>query len=165
MAYSSDLTPVAAPAARPFTVVSPNRSGSRALASAARFTGVVLMLAALGIWILNGPLWDAEMMLMRLAVSVLFMCAGLGLLQFGRARPQDEIHFDASKGQLRHVLRGADGIARVRQRFALCDLGEIAIDVDRMILRDRSGEIVMELSGLPRASLQIIRDALRQHSH
>jgi len=165
VAYFSDLTPVVAPSTRPFIAVSMKRSGLSAFASAARFTGVVLMLAAVGMWMLNGPLWDAEMMLMRLAVSVLFMCAGLGLLQIGRACPQDEIHFDARKGQLRHVQRGMDGIARVQQGFALCDLGDIAIDEDMMILRDRSGEVVMELSGLPRDSLQIIRDALRQNGH
>lgn len=160
MAYFSDVAPVASTASRPFAVVSSKRSGSRVIASAARFTGVVLMLAAVGMWMLNGPLWDAEMMLMRLAVSVLFMCAGLGLLQFGRARPQDEIHFDARKGELRHLERGVDGIARVRQRYALSDLGDITIDEDRLVLRDLSGEILMELSGLPRDSLQIIRGSL-----
>jgi len=161
MVFFSDVIPSVSQTERPVKAVLSPKSGSRAAAGAARFAGVVLMLAAVGIWILNGPLWDAEMMLVRLAASVLFMCAGLGLLHVGRSHPQGEIHLDTRTRELRHIQRGSDGIARVQQRFVLANLGDIIIEDDLMVLHDKSGDIVMELSDLPRDSLQIIRRALQ----
>lgn len=138
------------------------RAGRQALAGAARFAGVVLMLSALGIWILSGPLWDAEMMLVRLAISVLFMSLGLMLLHAGRGRVRDEVHLDTRAQQLRHVQRGRDGIARTRQTFAMSDLGEITVDDDVLILRSRAGDIVMELSGLSQEQLHLMKRELRK---
>lgn len=137
------------------------RAGRRAVAGLLRFTGVVLMLAAVGIWILSVPLLDAEMMLLRLAVSVLFMCTGLMLLHAGRPTLRDEIHLDPRRRELRHVQRDRDGIARTRRSFAMAELGEITINDDHLILRSTTGEVVMELSGLPRAQLHLIDRELR----
>ncbi|MEE4347336.1 MAG: hypothetical protein V2I53_11120 [Paracoccaceae bacterium] len=137
------------------------RAGRLALAGIARFTGVVLMLAAVGIWILSGPLLDAEMMLVRLTVSLLFMCTGLMLLHGGRGSVRDEIHLDPQTRELRHVQRGRDGIARTRRSFAMTDLGEITISDDQLILKSGTGEVVMELSGLPREQLHLIDRELR----
>ena len=137
------------------------RSGLRALAGSARFVGVVLIIAAVGMWILSGPLWDAEMMLVRLAVSVFFLCLGLMLLQAGRGGLRDEIHLDQNARELRHVRRGPDGIARVIRRFALADLGDATIKEDTLTLRGKAGEIVMEVSGLSRDTLMTLNHGLR----
>lgn len=137
------------------------RSGRKAVAGLVRFAGVVLMLASVGIWILSVPLLDAEMMLVRLAASVLFMCTGLMLLHAGRSNVRDEIHLDPRSRELRHVQRGRDGIARTRSSFKMDDLGEITIVDDQLILRSTQGEVVMELSGLPREQLHLIDRELR----
>lgn len=132
------------------------RTTIRALAGGARFVGVVLMLAAVGMWILSGPLWDAEMMLVRLAISVLFMCLGLMLLHAGRDGLRDEIHLDQTAHELRHVQRGRDGIARVVRRLPLADLGGASIAQDTLTLRCKAGEIVMEVSGLAQDTLSTL---------
>lgn len=137
------------------------RHGWRALSGLSRFTGVVLMLAAVGIWLLSGSLWDAEMMLLRLGVSVVFMCLGLSLLHAGRRKARDEIHLDQRARELRHVRRGHDGIARVRQRLALHDLSEVVIDEDRLLLRGNCGRILLELSGMDRDQLLAIQQQVK----
>ena len=137
------------------------RHGWRALSGFSRFVGVVLMLAAVGIWLLSGSLWDAEMMLLRLGVSVVFMCLGLALLHAGRKTARDEIHLDHRAGELRHVRRGHDGIARVRQRLALHDLAEVVIDEDRLLLRGKCGQILLELSGMDRDQLLAVQQQVK----
>lgn len=74
------------------------RRRKRTVAGLARFAGVVLMLAAVGIWIVSGPLVDSGMLALRLAVSVFFMCTGLMLLQVGRGSPRDESIWIARPG-------------------------------------------------------------------
>lgn len=138
------------------------RGALRTLRGGARFAGVVLILASVGIWMLNGPLWDAQMMLMRLAISVLFMGLGLMLLQSGRGRVSDEIHLDPVARELRHIQRGADGIARVRMRFALDDLGDVETGEGRLTLWSRRGEIVLDLPDLTQANLRMIDAAVRR---
>jgi hypothetical protein len=119
------------------------------------------MLAAVGMWILSGPLWDAEMMLVRLAISVLFMSLGLMLLYAGRDGLRDEIHLDQTAHELRHVQRGRDGIARVVRRLPLADLGEASIAQDTLTLRCKAGEIVMEVSGLAQDTLLTLDRSLK----
>lgn len=129
------------------------RHGWRAVSGLSRFIGVVLMLAAVGVWLISAPLMDAQMMLLRLGVSVLFMCLGLVLLHAGRRTARDEIHLDRRAGELRHIRRGHDGIGRVRQRITLNKLAEVVIDEDRLLLRGDCGQILLELSGLERDQL------------
>jgi hypothetical protein len=155
------MSDVELPKTRGTQVVLP-RSPNRILAGLARFAGVVLMLAAVGIWIISVPMADAAMLVLRLAVSIFFMCLGLMFLQVGRLTLQDEIHLDRKAGALRHVQRGRDGIARVRQEVALADLGPVEIDDDTLILHGRDGAPILELTGLPRDQLHLVTRALNE---
>lgn len=136
--------------------------GWRALAGLSRFAGAVLMLAAVGIWMLSGPLWDAQMMLMRLGVSVAFMCLGLVLLHAGSRRTRDEIQLDLKAGQLRHLRRGRDGIARTCRTVELSSVAEVRVADDHLALRDRNGALVLELTGLAQDQILAIRRQLAQ---
>ena len=155
------MSDVELPKTRSTQVVRP-RSPNRTMAGLARFVGVVLVLAAIGIWIVSVPLADAAMLVMRLVVSLFFMCLGLMLLQVGRLSLQDEIHLDRKAGALRHVQRGRDGIARLRQEVALADLGPAEMDDDTLILHDRNGVLILELTGLPRDQLHLVIRALNE---
>lgn len=165
MVAFSDVMPTAVSAKqRPLTqkqAARGKRPGRRAFAGVLRFAGVVLMLAAVGIWILSVPLIDAEMMLVRLAVSVLFMCIGLMLLHAGRGQGRDEIHLDPRSRELRHVQRGRDGIARTRHVIAMADIGGITVVDNALIVRSPAGDVLLELSGLPSAQLHLIERELR----
>jgi hypothetical protein len=162
VAFSDVASPVTSTAPRNGWGKAHIKSGLKALAGIARFTGVVLMLAAVGIWIISGPLWDAEMMLVRLAVSVLFMCSGLMLLNAGRGQLRDEVHLDTRTQELRHIQRGPDGIARIKRSFALTELGQITVSDDQLILTAHGGDILLELSGLSREQLHLIDRELRK---
>jgi hypothetical protein len=136
-------------------------AGRAGLSVLMRFVGIVLMMAAAGIWLLSVPRLDAEMMLIRLAASVLFLCTGLMLLQARRSPVRDEIQLDPRSGELRHVQRGRDGIARTRHSFKIAELGAITIVDDQVTLRSVTGDVVMHLSGLPRAQLHLMERKLR----
>jgi hypothetical protein len=136
--------------------------GGSALGGLARLLGVALLLAAAGIWMTAAPLWDGAMMLMRLAVSMLFLCTGLVLLQVARQRSTDEVHLDRRAGVLRHIRRGRDGIARVQRSIALAELDEITVADDHLILTAHDGAVLLELSGLARDELQLIQRAMRK---
>ena len=166
MVAFSDVLPVGARAGqRPLIekqAARGRRPARRAFAGVLRFAGVVLMLAAVGIWILSVPLLDAEMMLVRLAVSVLFMCCGLMLLHAGRRQGRDEIHLDPRSRELRHVHRGRDGIARTRRSLSLADIGGITVADNQLIVQSHAGDVLLELSGLPREQLHLIERELRR---
>ena len=136
------------------------RTSSAGLCGLMRLAGIALLLAAVGIWILAVPRLDAEMLLVRLAASMLFLSTGLMLLHAGRNPWRDEIQLDPRSGTVRHVQRGRDGIARTRRSVRLADLGAITIVDDQVILRSVTGQVVMHLSGLPRAQLQLIERKL-----
>lgn len=145
------------------SVFAPAQSGlPQILAAASRFIGVVLILAAAGIWITATPFWDTGAVLIRLSLSALFLCFGLFFLQSGRGTMQDEIHLDSKRGELRYIQRGPDGIARLRQQIALGDLGRIASDGDLLVLLDRDGAIVMEVSGLSAPARLALEKRLHQ---
>lgn len=137
-------------------------AGRSPLAGFMRFTGIVLMLAGAGMWIVSVPQLDAEMMLVRLAASILLLCAGLMLLRGGRGQMRDELELDPRCGELRHVQRGHDGIARTRRCFKIAELGAITFVDDQVIVRSVTGDVVMHLSGLPRAQLHLIERRLRR---
>lgn len=122
---------------------------SRLAGALARFSGTVLVLAAVGIWIVTVPVWDHAMWLMRAALSVLFLMTGMYLLQSGRGAPRDEIHYDAPARKLHHIRRGPDGIARICQTLPLEEMGKITCADDCLSIQNRDGAIVMTVSGLP----------------
>lgn len=170
MVFYSDISPVAdsgaverdAPlrnmAVRDMTVQS--RPAPRIFSGALRFAGAAFLLAAAGMWIVPTPAWDAQMVLIRLAVSLAFGCFGFLLLHAGDNSLWDEIHLDRQAGELRHVQRGRDGIARLRQSVTLDDVGVVVVDEDTLTLHARSGEIVMEVSGLDRSTLKVLQAGL-----
>ncbi len=144
-------------------VFAPAQSGlPQILAAASRFIGVVLLLAALGIWITASPFADPALVLVRAGISALFLCFGLFFLQSGRGAMQDEIHLDSKRRELRYIQRGPDGIARLRRQIALGDLGRIASDGDLLVLYDRDGAIVMEIAGLSAPARLALEKRLNQ---
>jgi hypothetical protein len=148
-----------------------NCAGCSPLAGLRRFIGFVLMLAGAGIgagigagmWRHATPQLDAEMMLLRLAISILLFCAGAMVLRRAQTQLRDEIQLDPRSGTLRHIQRGRDGIARTRRSLKLADLGAITIVDDQVILRSVAGDVVLHLSGLPRAQLHLLERKLRRN--
>lgn len=162
MVFYSDISPLvdSRDAARDVTVQS--RPAPRVFSGSLRFGGVAFIMAAAGLWIVPAPAWDAEMVLIRLLVSLVFGCFGVLLIHAGDTSLWDEIHLDRQARELRHVQRGRDGIARLRQRVSLDVVDAVVIDEDTLVLQDRTGAIVMEVSGLDRSTLKTLQAGLTQ---
>ncbi len=71
-----------------------------------RFGGVVLILAAFGLWLQPGALWDADLMLFKFAISLVMGFAGLALIQSGRALPSAQVEIDTVRREVRLVRSG-----------------------------------------------------------
>lgn len=105
--------------------------------------GASLWLAAAWLWLTPGVLEDAATALMRLVTSVFFLLLGGVFLQAGRDPGRDEFQFDDAQHEIRHFLRGADGIARIQARYQFANLSEVRVDDGMFLARDRSGRIVL----------------------
>ncbi len=104
-----------------------------------RFIGVVAILSAVGVWVVQTRMWDVEVVLVKLVVSVIFGTVGLSMLQVGRDLGEDEFHIDKARGELRHVKRGCDGIVRLQAAYRFEDLGNVRIEGGILEAQDRSG--------------------------
>ena len=49
----------------------------------------------------------------------------------------------------------------MRQRLALRDLSEVVIDEDRLVLRGRDGQVLLELSGMDRDQLLAVQQQVK----
>ncbi len=105
--------------------------------------GASLLVASICLWLTPGVLNDTEGALMKLAASMFFLLLGGVLLQAGRDPGRDEFQFDGAQHEVRHFLRGADGIARFKARYHFANLADVRVDGDMFLARDRSGRVVV----------------------
>lgn len=57
-----------------------------ALRGTQRMIGVALILAAAGLWVLPGASWEADVALMKLALTLLFGLVGFTIMPLGRGK-------------------------------------------------------------------------------
>lgn len=128
---------------RPSVPVSASRDVTRATM---RFFGVVLGMAALGLWLVPGAFADGSEMLVRLVMSVLFLGIAMGLWGAGRSgRYDEEFQLDFSQGRLSHLYRGRDGIARLAGQYCFDDLEDISLDHGVLQARLAGGQDILRV--------------------
>jgi hypothetical protein len=115
---------------------------SRALSS---FFGATLMASAVGLWLVPSDFMDAEMMLIRLVLSLIMFAAGAVLMQNGRDRTAIEIEVDPKRAELRLIERGDDGIARLTQVVGFKDIGHVDMKDGVITLMDHNDVMVLKL--------------------
>ncbi len=108
-----------------------------------RFVGAALLLAAVGLWITPGRLPESDIALMKLGASIFFAGLGFVFLQAGQGASTDEFHIDEAQREIRHILRGPDGIARLQARYRFNELSDLRIDDGVLLARDRAGRVVL----------------------
>ncbi|MDQ7072191.1 MAG: hypothetical protein Q9M48_15920 [Rhodobacterales bacterium] len=122
------------------------RGASRVLSRAMfSFFGATLMASAVGLWLVPSDYMDAEMMLIRLVLSLIMFGAGAVLLQNGRDRTAVEIEVDPKRSELRLIERGEDGIARLTQVIGYKDIGHADMRDGVMTLIDHDNALVLKL--------------------
>lgn len=81
------------------------------------FLGAALMLAAAGLWIAPGSDWSADLLLIKLVVSLVIGFTGLALLQQGQTPAAAEVEVDTVRREIRLVrrsLRGDELVSRTK---------------------------------------------------
>lgn len=126
-----------------------------------RFAGASLVLAAVGLWITPGAGADPELALLKLGTSILFACLGLVFLDTGKSTGTDEFHIDDTLREVRHILRGPDGIARLQARYGFDDLSDVQVIDNMLLAHDHAGQIVLHRPVADLDIAQIVQQASR----
>lgn len=81
--------------------------GTTIFRTALRLFGASFVIAAFAMWVAPGAMWQTDLLLMKLAVSVVCALIGLALIQMAPAPEKSEIQFDP----IRREVRIVDGIS------------------------------------------------------
>lgn len=133
--------------------------GAVALTIIFRICGTALILTAPALWLLPGSAVSADLMLMKLGVTLFFFLCGLALLMRNHSDAQPEVYFDPIRRELRVLQLNARGRPETILRRSYDTLGAAHITKRAVELWDVDGSILMRLS-LPDAKS---RQALRMH--
>ena len=109
-----------------------------------RFSGAALVLAALGLWIVPGASWAAELALVKLAVSLGMGFTGLALWQIGTNTRQVEIELDTESLEARVIMNSMGrSITILNCRFN--DLSRVDVHGNTLKLWDCEGNYLAEV--------------------
>ena len=78
--------------------------------------------AGFGLWIIPSDA-PSELMILKLAISVFFILLAAVFYTGGRNFGSDAFHIDTKRREIRHILRGNDGIARLQARYSFAEAG------------------------------------------
>ncbi|WP_415403285.1 hypothetical protein [Tateyamaria sp. SN3-11] len=109
--------------ATPATEIPRTVDGRRWLARCGqRIVGAALVLAAIGLWVQPGALLDADLLLMKFALSLILGFLGLSVVQMGGSLPAVEIEIDTVRREVR-LVRGKGRARQLVSRTRMADLG------------------------------------------
>ncbi|MCG7492377.1 hypothetical protein [Thalassobius sp. Cn5-15] len=111
------------------------------------FLGVVLCLAAFGLWLVPEAMESAEAQLIRAALTCVFIGSGFALFRKGRdTAPVVGYALDQARGELRQMLINADGSERTIARLSLHGAEQKLHDNGDVLIRDADGVREMRLA-------------------
>ena len=128
--------------------------------SAQRMAGVTLILAAVGLWVVPGSLWDADVVMIKFGLTILFGLGGLCVLQLGRAQPLVQVEIDTLRREVRLVRGTGRGRTLVR-RTAIADLGPAELHGAMVRLWAADGALVAEVAISDPVARRSLTGALR----
>jgi hypothetical protein len=139
------------PETMPKVQIEPREAIYSLLAASMRFVGAVMILSAVGIWLVPAIAGDGMVVLMKLVASVFFGCVGSVLVQWGRDTRSEEIHMDTEARELTHVQRFGDGIPRLRARYRFDELADIRMSDGKLQVIGHDGAVLVRtgLMGAP----------------
>lgn len=110
-----------------------------------RVFGAVLVLGGIGIWLEPTPYAGADLVAMKLAVSLVFSLAGFMILQERRTDDTAEVEIDTVRREVR-VLTGAGRARKLARRTAIRDLGKAELMGDSLRLTAANGDVLADVS-------------------
>lgn len=110
-----------------------------------RIAGTALLLSASGMWLMPGSQFTADVVLIKLGVSVFFFLCGLALLMRNHVDNQPDAYFDPIRGELRVLQKNNRGRPQTVLRRRYDTLGSARF-TDKMVeMYDVDGSLLMRL--------------------
>lgn len=110
-----------------------------------RVFGTAFILLAPAMWILPGSLFDADLVVMKLGVSLFFLLCGMALLMRNHIDTQPEAYFDPIRRELRVLQKNDRGRPQTVLRRSYDSLGGARITSRAIELWDVDGSVLMRL--------------------
>lgn len=111
------------------------------------FFGSVLILSAVGLWLVPVDAGDAAMKLIKLLVSVLMLVLGVMFIFSARRVPDEpEIQIDTQAREIRIVKRDNGGAICMDTRHAIDSLSDVTLCDRTLTAYDASGQLIISMS-------------------
>ncbi len=99
----------------------------------ARYIGVVLLLVAVGLWVLPGTSVHPDVMSLKIAVTVLFCLLGFAAIWGSANDSRDEMQVDLEHQMLRRGIRHANGRFVSTVNLPLRDTGDLFLATPKKV--------------------------------
>ncbi|MBY5932984.1 hypothetical protein KUV51_08245 [Tateyamaria omphalii] len=127
-----------------------------------RAAGVTLTLAGIWVWLEPTAHAGADLVAMKLAVSLVLCLAGFMILQEDRANDTFEVEIDLVRREVR-TLTGRGRHRKVAGRAPICDLSKAELRDNAVQLKSADDDVLAEVSltdpDVRRSMLGALRDA------
>lgn len=127
-----------------------------------RVTGAALILAAAGLWLMPGSSWAADLLLIKLILSLVAGFAGLALIQNWTTLDAPEVEIDVVRRQVR-LLRRTGAQHSILHECSFAELGRVEKTQNTLTLWDAHGDLLAEVApvdpGMLKALVAGLRDA------
>lgn len=106
--------------------------------------GFVLMACALGLWFASSSIFDPQILLVKVGLSLMFFIGGIALFHSARRASAPDVEFDQVRREVRVVQRSATS-ERVLQTVSFDELGQVDMQDGLIRAHDKNGELLVEL--------------------
>jgi len=110
-----------------------------------RVVGTALVLSASGMWLMPGSQYAADVVLMKLGVSIFFFLCGLALLMRNHEHNQPDAYFDPIRAELRVLQKNNRGRPQTVLRRRYDTLGSARFSDKMVEMYDVDGSLLMRL--------------------
>jgi len=134
-----------------FTDVEPTEAQAKAFRASvsvsnmlSRLVAAGLMVCALGLWFSTNTAFDAQMLLFKLGMSLVFAVGGIALYNHATQERAPDVEFDQIRRELRIVKRqfGNEEVV-FSKRFE--ELGEVEMKDNKVVVYDVDGTKIVEV--------------------
>ncbi len=110
-----------------------------------RVIGTALVLSASGMWLMPGSLFNPDVVLIKLGVSVFFFLCGLALLMNNHSDNRPDAYFDPIRGEVRVLQKNNRGRPQTVLRRSYDTLGSARFSGNTVEMFDVDGSLLMRL--------------------
>jgi hypothetical protein len=136
--------------------------GSRLVARLlSRVLGTGFLIAAVGLWLVPGSNFAADLMLFKLCLSVCALGAGAGFIQLGARPAAPEVQIDMAQRRIRVLRPSVTGSMKVLQQCCFDELSHVERGGPHLRLWDRDGAFLAEVTLTRPEEMERVLDHLR----